>query len=73
MRGGTFGAFVDNLILISTCYILSRDGKKREGGRTIALTEFPLGPVTETQRPQFAESSHASPEKATPDRSEGSV
>jgi hypothetical protein len=30
MRGGTFGAFVDNLISISTCYILSRDGKKRE-------------------------------------------
>jgi hypothetical protein len=50
------------------------NGKKREWRcGTIALTEFPLGPVTETQRPQFAASSHASPEKATPDRSEGSV
>jgi hypothetical protein len=72
-----FGALVDDLGWVRAC----RDGMGWGGmvwdgiraWLTIALMELPFGPVTDTQAPQFAASSHRWRERAVPKRWLGRV
>ena len=69
--GAAAGAFVDDLLM--SVFGLLRAQLEKEGVKlTIALIEFPLGPVTSMQAPQLPASSQLESESAVPKMPEGS-
>jgi hypothetical protein len=66
-----FGALVDDLDIVRYWIWVRGERVSWYLGilvLTIALTVLPLGPVTETQRPQLAASSQRARERAVPKR-----
>jgi hypothetical protein len=71
--GVAFGALVDDLVGDVVRPILWVFEGKGGGWLTMALTELPLGPVTETQAPHSAALSHRGEPRAVPKRLDGRV